>query len=679
MANRKAYNTTDRRDQLLFIETKKGEFRGFKQDFLLTSLNEVEKEFYVCTKCNGLMRNACQIGEEQMLVCELCSNQGDKPLPTVKPRKKISELRTKCPLETRGCGWKGTIAEIETHLNTCTEFIIECTNKCDVIMKRSELRKHCMNECENREVNCQHCKAKMQYKELEKHYSICIEFPLKCPNECLKDLTRKEVKFHVQNECPNTVLNCTNKCGIKRIRCEMQNHCENECQNRNINCKHCKVIIVFKEIENHNKTCPEFPLLCPSECLKGLPRKELKAHIENDCPNTIIECPYKEMGCEETMKRRDVEEHEKIYELKHPRMTVQYFSNKTDQIEKNCKSQIDQNEKKCKSQIDQNEKKYKSQIDQNEKKYKSQIDQNEKKYKSKIDQMENNCKCQINQNEKKWISQIDQNEKKWISQIDQNEKKYKSQIDQMENNCKCQINQNKKKFKSQIDQNEKKCKSQLQTFELKIEYLETENEKLKRMLMEMMAFPEGKSYSVVFRDELHNEISKYLRNLLCYDELMFHRYKAPARTKIKHPVGSLFKEHFQKKSISDRTFENTMLYHSEGIEVDKVMIIYRNSFCYNQDQFYIQFEYEKNEPLIRVIILGQNHFGKGIAGTKFKLRILDSMNIHESLAFESIESPLSAGVYLVEIPKDLIVEERFRNENNSVPFIIQKQEMNNFP
>ena len=330
MASRKAYNTTDRGDQLLFIETKKGEFRGFKQDFILTSLNEVEKEFYVCTKCNGLMRNACQIGEEQMLVCELCAEQGDKPLPMVKPRKKISELRTKCPLETRGCEWNGTIAEVETHLNACSEFIIECTNKCDVIKKRSELRKHCMNECENREVNCQHCKVKMKYKELENHYSTCIEFPSKCPNECSKDLTRKEVKLHVQNECPNTVLNCTNKCGIKLKRCEMQNHYKNECRNRKIHCIQCSVIILYKEIDTHNGTCPEFPLLCPNECLKDLIRKEIESHIENDCPNTMIECPYKKMGCEAVMKRCERLEHEQRSESEHLKITA----NKVEQIEK---------------------------------------------------------------------------------------------------------------------------------------------------------------------------------------------------------------------------------------------------------------------------------------------------------------------------------------------------------
>ena len=249
MASNKTYNGIDLIEQLLFIERKKGEFRGLKQDFLLTSLNEVEKEFYVCTKCNGLMRNACQIGEEQMLVCELCSAQGDKPLPMVKFRKKISELRTKCPLERRGCCWKGTIAEIETHLDLCLEFVMYCTNKCNVVMKRSDLMNHCKRECQNREVNCKHCNVKMKFKMLKIHYITCKELPLLCPIGCKRTIIRKEVELHVNDECPNTLLNCEKECGRTIKRSEMQNHYKNECQNRKIHCIQCSVIILYKEID----------------------------------------------------------------------------------------------------------------------------------------------------------------------------------------------------------------------------------------------------------------------------------------------------------------------------------------------------------------------------------------------------------------------------------------------
>ena len=309
-------NTIDCVQQLIFTEIIKGQFRGYKQDLLLKKLNEVEFEFYVCTKCNGIMKNACEIGEEQIPVCETCAG-GVKTHPMLRSRKKILELKVKCPLQGRGCEWNGTLAEIEMHLGMCPEFKVDCANNCDVVMKRSELVNHCTTECQNRMTMCDHCRQKMQYKMLENHYTTCVEFPLQCPNECKEKLRRKEVSSHVKNECPNTILNCINKCGTQLKRCEMQNHCENKCQYRKVNCKHCRVIILFKEIDTHNKTCPEFPLLCSNECLKELTRKQLKSHIENDCPNTIIECPYKKMGCEEMMKRRDVEDHEKKFKSKH--------------------------------------------------------------------------------------------------------------------------------------------------------------------------------------------------------------------------------------------------------------------------------------------------------------------------------------------------------------------------
>ena len=158
MASRKTYNATDSIEQLLFIEVKKGEFGGYKQEWLINSLSELEIEFYICTKCNEVMRNACQIGEEQVLVCETCAQEEDKSQPLAKSRKKILELRVKCPLENRGCEWNGTIAEIIAHLHSgCSEIIMRCGNMCDMIMKRSELTNHYTNECQNRIVNCKHC------------------------------------------------------------------------------------------------------------------------------------------------------------------------------------------------------------------------------------------------------------------------------------------------------------------------------------------------------------------------------------------------------------------------------------------------------------------------------------------------------------------------------------------
>ena len=341
MASIKTYNATESIEQLLFIKIKQGEFGGYKQDWLINNLSELEIEFYICMRCNGVMRSACQIGEEQMLVCEACAPLDHKPQPLAKSRKKIFELRAKCPLEGRGCEWNGTIAEIYAHLySECSELIMRCVKRCGVIMGRAKLSNHYINECQNRIISCEHCRIKIQYKMLENHYSTCIELPLLCPNECLRNLIRNEIESHIQNECPNTLFNCENKCGLKIKRSGKQNHCKNECPNRKIHCKHCSVIILYKEITTHNEICHEFPLLCPLGCLKVIFRKELKSHIENDCHNTLVECPYKKMGCEDVMKRCEKMEHEKISESKHLKNVVIYFSNEMEQMKSTFKLEI---------------------------------------------------------------------------------------------------------------------------------------------------------------------------------------------------------------------------------------------------------------------------------------------------------------------------------------------------
>ena len=206
------------------------------------------------------MRNACLVnGPDQKLVCEVCKI-GEDSIPMVKARKNITKLRVKCPLMKRGCVWKGILGEIDVHLDECTEFILNCSNKCGGLLKRSELQNHCVNECQLRIIKCKYCRATIQYKVLENHYRICIEFPLVCPNECSKSIIRKEIK----------------------------------------------------------------------------------SHIEKECSNTLVACPYKEMGCEVLSKRSELQEHEKISELKHFGLTKAFYPCKVKKMEITIHNQKDE-------------------------------------------------------------------------------------------------------------------------------------------------------------------------------------------------------------------------------------------------------------------------------------------------------------------------------------------------
>ena len=251
MATAKSYNSVDSKEQLILVQTGKEEFGGYKQELLVNSLSEVEIEFYVCTQCKGVMRNACQMGEEQIPVCETCVGKKVESQPMMKARRKIPELKVNCPLATRGCKWNATLDEFDKHLDVCQEFLIRCKYDCGVIIKR----------------------------------------------------------------------------------CELNNHCNNECVNREVSCEHCRSMIVYKELNQHFKECPEFPLLCPNNCATSLKRKQIDSHIETDCPNTVVECRYERFGCKQVVKRCEMEEHKKTNEMKHLEMTTFFAVDKIEKLE----------------------------------------------------------------------------------------------------------------------------------------------------------------------------------------------------------------------------------------------------------------------------------------------------------------------------------------------------------
>ena len=101
MATGKTYNSIDSKEQLILEETGKGKFGGYKQDLLVNTFNDMEIEFYVCTQCKGVMRNACQVGEEQICVCEMCTERSQRPRPMLKQRTKIPQLKANSPSSKR--------------------------------------------------------------------------------------------------------------------------------------------------------------------------------------------------------------------------------------------------------------------------------------------------------------------------------------------------------------------------------------------------------------------------------------------------------------------------------------------------------------------------------------------------------------------------------------------------
>ena len=216
----KTYNNVDCNEQLMYVKVADNRFAGYRRELLVNPLSELEIDFYVCTECKGVMRNACQVGEEQNLVCECCVKKGVPSLSMMKSRKKILELQAKCPLATRECKWNGTLAEVEEHLIVCEKVVVKCENGCDVILLGSEIDFHLKHSCVKREMECEHCNKPIVYEKLvEQHYDECfLDYQVPCPKNCNVDLKRKLIGSHLDKECPNMEVECP----YKMFGCEQE-------------------------------------------------------------------------------------------------------------------------------------------------------------------------------------------------------------------------------------------------------------------------------------------------------------------------------------------------------------------------------------------------------------------------------------------------------------------------
>ena len=226
MATRKTYNSVDDKDNLLLVEGPNGGFGGYDMELLVDSLSPLEVQLLICTQCNGIMNKACQVGEDQLHMCEICIGDDEEFQPMKLSRNSIPKLNSKCPLCTRGCLWSGSLVEVEEHLDSCSEFVINCPNNCEFIFKRSELETH-GKECHLSKVECEHCNLNILNLEMDAHKEVCIGIQIECPNDCSSLLKRLELKEHLSNDCPNMLIMCPfNLFGCKELlkKCEFETH-----------------------------------------------------------------------------------------------------------------------------------------------------------------------------------------------------------------------------------------------------------------------------------------------------------------------------------------------------------------------------------------------------------------------------------------------------------------------
>ena len=166
-------------------------------------------------------------------------------------------------------------------------------------------------------------RADKKIKSLEVYCTNRESYCLQDGSSCQWKGYLKDIDTHLQ-QCPYQFISCTNDCREYVQRKQLQYHLENDCPNRLIICQYCKEEDIYDYItEYHFKVCPQYPILCTNEgCDQEIPRVQMKLH-KSSCLKEIICCRYKSIGCDQKMKREEQKEHSEQSMEEHLQMALE--------------------------------------------------------------------------------------------------------------------------------------------------------------------------------------------------------------------------------------------------------------------------------------------------------------------------------------------------------------------
>ena len=214
------------------------------------------------------------------------------------------------------CGTKMTREEIELHLKHNCGMVQEmCRLGCGVKLTRDELRIHKENNCPQRKVKCDHCNTKIKSYQLNIHLDKCPKMKVFC-NLCGTKMTREDLELHLKYHCGMVQEKCKLRCGVELTRDGLRIHEKENCTQRQVKCDHCNKNLISYELNKHLKKCPKMKVLCEL-CSIEKYRKDMTQHLEDDCPENMLDCPFVKYKCLARMKRKDIDKHLEEKEIKH--------------------------------------------------------------------------------------------------------------------------------------------------------------------------------------------------------------------------------------------------------------------------------------------------------------------------------------------------------------------------
>ena len=295
--------------------------RGYRKDILTNNLSERDAVF-ICIRCQGILREVCISTDGGEQFCSSCKEEGESTHPNLPMDKMVLSFKCSCPLMVRGCRWLGTIEGCEDHLDTCGYVLEACKLRCGVVLQRDELKVHEKEKCPQRIVECEHCRRELKSCELTTHLEMCPKMEVSCELKCGKRLCRENIPQHVEQECGLVVETCRLGCGVEMTRDELKIHVTETCVQRFIPCEHCKKDFKFCDMTHHLDKCPKMEVSCKLKCGVVMCREDVTQHVDQDCVEKEIECPFAKYKCVGLMKRKNLVNHLDEKRMEHLELKV---------------------------------------------------------------------------------------------------------------------------------------------------------------------------------------------------------------------------------------------------------------------------------------------------------------------------------------------------------------------
>ena len=171
--------------------------------------------------------------------------------------------------------------------------------------------------------SCAVCRAKectaIPNKPNERAINMLHVFCVNKSKGCNWQDEMNKLSGHLENSggCAFEEVICSSGCGLSLQRRYLRKHIDTVCPRSKITCQHCNAtgecqFITGQNLSQnpHKVQCPKHALPCPNKCEMKVLRENIKAH-KAECPLERIQCNYYEMGCKDSIARKDQAEHDK--------------------------------------------------------------------------------------------------------------------------------------------------------------------------------------------------------------------------------------------------------------------------------------------------------------------------------------------------------------------------------